>query len=160
MKIIYPGTFDPITKGHLNVIERASALFESVEVAIGIDSQKPLTLFSQDQRLKFLELVTSEFKNVSVSAFDGLLTTFAQERKGDAILRSLRNFSDYEYEKTLAETNKNISGIETVFLFPDPEYQSISSTLLREIAERGESLSPFIPEAIEKEVSEILQAAR
>ncbi|NRA90950.1 MAG: pantetheine-phosphate adenylyltransferase, partial [Simkaniaceae bacterium] len=86
--------------------------------------------------------------------------TFAQERKGDAILRSLRNFSDYEYEKTLAETNKNISGIETVFLFPDPEYQSISSTLLREIAERGESLSPFIPEAIEKEVSEILQAAR
>ena len=158
MKIIYPGTFDPPTKGHLSIITRASALFDTVEIAIGIDTEKDPPLFTQEERLKLLQTLTRDFMNVSVSFFKGLLTQYAQERGCAFILRSLRTYTDFEHERTLAHTNKKLSGIETLFLLPDEEYQSISSTLIRDIARRGEDLSPFIPEVIASQVSETLRA--
>ena len=158
MKIVYPGTFDPPTKGHLSIISRASALFDSVEIAIGIDTEKGAPLFTQEERLKFLQTLTRDFMNVSVSFFGGLLAQYAQELGCVLILRSLRSYSDFEHEKVLAHTNKKLSGIETIFLLPDEEYQSISSTLIRDIARRGGDLSPFIPEVVVSQVSEMLQA--
>lgn len=158
MKVIYPGTFDPPTKGHLSIITRASALFDTVEIAIGIDTEKKAPLFTQEERLKLLQTLTRDFMNVSVSFFEGLLTQHAKELGCAFIVRSLRTYTDFEHERTLAHTNKKLSGIETLFLLPDEEYQSISSTLIRDIARRGEALSPFIPEVIASQVSETLRA--
>jgi pantetheine-phosphate adenylyltransferase len=158
MKIIYPGTFDPPTKGHLSIITRASALFDTVEIAIGIDTEKDAPLFTQEERLKLLQTLTRDFMNVSVSFFEGLLAQYAKELGCTLILRSLRTYTDFEHERTLAHTNKKLSGIETIFLLPDEEYQSISSSLIRDIARRGEDLSPFIPEVIASQVSETLRA--
>lgn len=158
MKIIYPGTFDPPTKGHLSLITRASTLFKEVEVAIGIDTEKGKPLLSAEQRLAFLEELTQDISNVQVSFFEGLLVKHAEKRGAHAILRSLRTYTDFEHEKTLAHTNKKIGNIETLLLLPDEAYASISSTLIRDIARRGEDLAPFIPEQIAPRVSEILQA--
>ncbi len=157
MKVIYPGTFDPPTKGHLNIIERASKLFDSVEVAIGIDTEKKKATFSQEERVAFLKTLTQNLSNVEVNAFDGLLANYAKEKGARFIIRSLRTYTDFEHEKTLAHTNQKLSGIETLFLLPDEEFQSISSTVIRDIAKRRERLSPFIPEVIEKEVFEKLR---
>lgn len=157
MKVIYPGTFDPPTKGHLNIIQRAAVLFEKVDVAIGLDTQKKASSFTQNERLLFLETLTQDLLNVEIHSFDGLVVNFAKELKSNFILRSLRTYNDFEHEKTLAYTNQKLSGIETLFLLPDETYQSISSSLIRDIAKRGERLIPFIPEAIEKAVFEKLQ---
>lgn len=155
MKVLYPGSFDPPTLGHLNIIERASQLFDEVTVAIGIDSGKAPAVFSADERLLFLKTLTKKFSNVNVIFFEGLVIDVAKE--SHFIIRSLRTFSDYEHEKTLAHTNRQLSGIETLFLLPDPRYQSISSSLIRDIAKRGRCLKEFIPESIEKAVVEKLK---
>ena len=155
MKVIYPGTFDPPTLGHLNIIERAAKLFESVTIAIGVDTEKASSVFSIDERLAFLKTLTKNYKNISVIFFEGLLVDAAKDC--DCILRSVRTFSDYEHEKTLAHTNQKLSEVETLFLFPDEPFQSISSSLIRDIAKRGERLDQFIPKAIEKAVFEKLQ---
>lgn len=155
MKAIYPGTFDPPTLGHLNIIERGAKLFESLTVAIGVDTEKAPSVFTVEERLTFLKTLTKNFSNVSVIFFEGLLVDAAKEC--DCILRSVRTFSDYEHEKTLAHTNQKLSDVETLFLFPDEPFQSISSSLIRDIAKRGERLGKFIPESIEKAVFEKLQ---
>ncbi len=157
MKVIYPGTFDPPTKGHLNIIERGAKLFDFVEVAIGIDTEKKKPIFTQGERLAFLKTLTKNLSNVTVSTFDGLLTNYSKDIGAKFIIRSLRTYTDFEHEKTLAHTNQKLSGIETLFLLPNEEFQSISSTVIRDIAKRGERLIPFIPEAIEKEVFEKLR---
>ncbi|MCB1115460.1 MAG: pantetheine-phosphate adenylyltransferase [Chlamydiia bacterium] len=157
MKVIYPGTFDPPTKGHLHIIERASHLFDEVIVAIGIDPEKKTSL-KLEQRLQFLETLTKGMPNVTVSSFEGLLGQFAKEHRAQGILRSLRTFQDYEREKTFAEMNKTMTGLETLFLFPEGPYQSISSSLVRDIAKKGEPIAPFVPEAIASEVAETLRA--
>lgn len=156
MKILFPGTFDPPTKGHLNIIERASALFDEVVVAIGIDPAKK-TVFTKEERLTFLKTVTKKFSNVKVSSFDGLVVNFAEECGAEALLRSIRSFEDYDREKTFAHMNQKMSGIETFFLFPNDAYQSVSSSLIREIAAKGESIDPFIPESIASAVHEKLR---
>ncbi|QVL57637.1 MAG: pantetheine-phosphate adenylyltransferase [Simkaniaceae bacterium] len=157
MNVIYPGTFDPPTKGHLNIIERGAKLFDRVDVAVGIDTEKKGAIFTQEERLLFLKTLTKNMANVEVHAFDGLLANFAKEQEANFIIRSLRTYTDFEHEKTLAHTNQKLSGIETLFLLPDEAFQSISSTIIRDIAKRGERLTPFIPEAIEKEVFEKLR---
>lgn len=154
MRVIYPGTFDPPTKGHLNIIERAAKLFNHVEVAIGLDTEKETPIFSLEERLHFLHILAKPFPNVTVSAFQTLLVTYAKERNCSFIIRSLRTFSDFEHERTLAYANKKMSGIETLFLLPDEEFQSMSASLIRDIARRGGSLVPFIPEVIEPLVRE------
>lgn len=155
---MYPGTFDPPTKGHLSLITRASVLFDSVDVAIGIDTEKDKPLLTAEERMAFLETLTQDMPNVSVSFFEGLLVKHAEERGCHAILRSLRTYTDFEHEKTLAHTNKKIGNIETLLLLPDEAYQSISASLIRDIARRGEDLTPFIPEGIAPKVTEMLQA--
>lgn len=156
MKVLYPGTFDPPTKGHLNIMERASALFDEVVIAIGIDPEKQ-AVFSKEERLEFLKALTKNLPNVRVASFDGLVVNFAKECGAHALLRSVRTFDDYEREKTFAQMNQKMSEIETLFLFPDDPYQSLSSSLIREIGAKGESVTPFIPEPIASAVAEKLR---
>lgn len=157
MKAFFPGTFNPPTLGHLNIIEKASKLFDQVVVAIGVDTEKPPAIFTIDERLSFLQSLTQKLPNIQVITFTGLAIECAQDC--DCIIRSIRTYTDFEHEKTLAYTNGKLSKIETLFLLPDEPYQSISSTVVRDIGRRGHRLGKFIPEQIESAVFEKLKGA-
>lgn len=141
---IYPGTFDPITNGHIDIIERAAKLFKHVIVAIAENAYKS-PRFSLAQRADLAHTVLSHLPNVEIAGFNSLLVKFAEERGATVILRGLRAVSDFEYEFQLASMNRRISPkIETVFLTPAENYAYISSTLVREIASLGGDVSQFV----------------
>lgn len=142
---IYPGTFDPLTLGHLDVIKRASVLFDKIIVAAAISTAKN-TLLNIDERTEIVTASVSHITNCTVERFDGLLVDFAKQKGADVIIRGLRAISDFEYEFQMALTNRKIAGnIETVFLMPQEKYSYISSTLVREIARYGGNVSEFVP---------------
>lgn len=145
---IYPGTFDPVTFGHIDVLERAAKLFDNLVVSVAISSSKK-TLFTVEERTEMMKQVTSKMKNVKVETFDGLLVNYARQKKADAIIRGLRAISDFEYEFQMALTNRKLQPeIETIFLMPNEKYSFISSTLVREIAKYGGNLSDFVPKDV------------
>jgi pantetheine-phosphate adenylyltransferase len=147
---IYPGTFDPVTLGHLDVLVRASRLFDNVIISVAKSSAKK-TLFSLSERVKMIKDASANLKNVSVESFDGLLVKYAKAKKAGAIIRGLRAISDFEYEFQMALTNRKIApDIETVFLMPGEKYSFISSTLVREAAKYGADVSSFVPAAAAK----------
>ena len=141
---IYPGTFDPITNGHSDLIQRAKCLFDRVIVAIACgDGKTPV--FSIDERVSLAKDVMGDLQGVEICAFDTLLVDFAREKKASVIIRGLRAVSDFEYEFQLASMNRHLSPkIETLFLTPSEEYAYISSSLVREIASLGGDVSPFV----------------
>ena len=144
--VIYPGSFDPITNGHLDVIERAAKLFDRVIVAVAVNSSKA-PLFSKDQRQ---EQITEAVGNVEVKAFDGLLVDFARDQKAQAIIRGLRAVSDFEFEFQLALMNRKLEPeIETIFMMPHETYTFLSSKLVKEIARLGGDVSAFVPPHVE-----------
>ncbi len=145
---IYPGTFDPITKGHKDIILRASALFDELYVAVATKiSKKPL--FDIDQRKRMIQLVVSDLENVRVTSFDCLLTSYIKELGITTVVRGLRAISDFEYEFQMALMNNSIDkSVETLFFMSKLEYSFLSSSLLKEIALSGGDISPFIPEEI------------
>lgn len=146
--IIYPGTFDPITKGHTDLITRASQLFGHVVVAIAASTPKP-TLFTAEERLNLAGEVTQGFANVSITRFDGLLVHFAQAQSSRLILRGLRAVSDFEYEFQLAGMNRKLApNIETFFLMPAEKYSYISSSLVKEIARLGGDVNEFVHDKV------------
>lgn len=148
-KILYPGTFDPITKGHLDLIQRASKLFDEVVVAVAIGHHKK-PLFDIDERIELVQDCIKVLPNVSVIGFEGLLVKLCQEQQATAVLRGLRAVSDFEYEFQLANINRELdSSFETVFLTPSQEFSFISSTFVREIAKLHGNVSKFVPENIE-----------
>lgn len=141
---IYPGTFDPITNGHIDLVHRASKLFDRVIVAIAINPSKAPT-FSLDERVALAQKTLSEFNNVEVCGFEGLLIDVAQQKGAKVILRGLRAVSDFEYEFQLAGMNRKMNpDIETMFLTPAEQYTYISSSLVREIAALGGDVSEFV----------------
>jgi pantetheine-phosphate adenylyltransferase len=145
---LYPGTFDPITKGHENVILRSCALFDEVIVAVAMAHHKK-TWFSLDERLDLVRQVFSQSPKVKVLAFDGLVTQFAQQAQARVMLRGVRGATDLDYELQLAGMNRQLAPqIETVFLPPDDRYQHISSTLVREIAKLGGAYQAFVPSVV------------
>lgn len=147
-KVIYPGTFDPITNGHLDIIRRASALFSDIIVAVASGTHKK-PLFDQPTRARLLEESVSSLPNVEVMSFDCLLIDFAKQQGATIILRGLRAISDFEYEFQLAGMNRKLSkDIETIFLTPSEDLMFISSTLIREIAAFGGDIKPFVPEHV------------
>jgi len=157
IKAIYPGTFDPLTLGHLDVIERASVLFESVIVAAAISTSKN-TLLNIDERTEVIENSVKHIGNCTVERFDGLLVDFAQQCGAGVIIRGLRAISDFEYEFQMALTNRKIAAnIETVFLMPSEKYSYISSTLVREIAKYGGNISEFVPPEAAKVINSKLK---
>ena len=151
MKIaVYPGTFNPITNGHTDLVERAAGLFDKIVVAVGTNRQKGETL-PTEQRVELADEVLSHLANVEVCAFDGLLTDFVRLQDANIILRGLRTVADFEYEFQLVGMNRVLDPtIETVFLAPAEHLSYISSTLVREIASFGGDISKFVHPAVVK----------
>ena len=141
---IYPGTFDPITLGHIDIIQRGSKLFDRVIVTIAINqSKKPL--FSVNERIKMIEDAIKELSNVSVEKFDGLLVNFASEKNANVILRGLRAVSDFEYEFQMALMNKHLcDDISTLFLVPNEKYTYLNSTIVKDVAKYGGDIKKLI----------------
>ena len=156
MKIcIYPGTFDPFTNGHLDVLERAAKLFSHVRVAIAIDSTKA-PLFTPAQRVALIKANLHGLPNVDVVSFQGLLVEFARKQKAHAIIRGLRALSDFEFEFNMALMNRHLDpGVETIFVMPNEAYSYTSSSLVKQIAKLGGDVSKFVP----KNVAQALRKA-
>lgn len=149
-RAIYPGTFDPITNGHIDIIQRAVSIFGEILVSVVKISSKD-ALFSFNERIKLVKEVTAEIKGVKVEGFSGLVVDFANKKKTKIIVRGLRMISDFEYEFQMALTNRNLAPeVETIFLMPHPEYSFISSRLIKEAACLGADLKKFLPSAVVK----------
>ena len=145
---LYPGAFDPITFGHIDVIERASQLFDTVIVAVAGSTSKK-TIFSIAERMDMIKNSVKKFKNVKVTSFNKLVVEHAKSQKAKVIIRGLRAISDFEYEFQMALTNRKIAeDITTVFLMPNEKYTYLNSTLVREIASFGGDVSPFVPKYV------------
>ena len=151
---IYPGSFDPITNGHLDLIERGSKLFNRLIVAVLTNLEKN-PLFSVSERVEMLQEATHHIPNVRVDTFSGLLVDYARQKHAQAILRGIRAFTDYEYELQMALTNRKLApDLETVFLMPALNYTYVSSRLVREVFQLGGSVTCLVPEMVEKRLRE------
>ncbi len=156
---IYPGSFDPPTNGHLDLIERGSKIFDALVVAILRNVEKT-PLFSVGERRNMLEELTSRLKNVTVDVFDGLTVDYAARVKAGAVLRGIRALSDYEYELQMALMNRKLRPeLETVFMMPAEKYSYLSSRLVREVARLGGDVSKLVPEIVEQRLKEKLDPA-
>ncbi len=147
VRAIFPGTFDPITNGHLDVINRGIKLFDELIVAVGRSPIKN-PLFTPEERVEMIAELVADIPGVSVESFDGLTVEYAAKKKANAILRGLRSLTDVQYEFKLAMTNRAVAGIETVFVMTSEEYGFTSSTLIREVASLGGNVSNLIPKNI------------
>ncbi|MDD2890121.1 MAG: pantetheine-phosphate adenylyltransferase [bacterium] len=147
---VYPGTFDPITNGHIDIIRRASGLFEKVIVLV-IENREKSPLFSINERVKFASSATKEFKGVDVDSYKGLLVEYAKIKKIKTIIRGLRAVSDFDYEFQLTQLNRKLyPAVETIFIMPGEEYFFLSSSSVKEIAAYGGNVSGFVPEIVAK----------
>jgi pantetheine-phosphate adenylyltransferase len=150
---VYPGSFDPVTNGHIDLIQRSSTLFDKVIVAILRNTDKT-PLFTVEERTDMLEEAIRDFKNVSVDSFEGLLVDFAERIGASVIIRGIRAISDYEYELQMALMNRRLSNkVETVFMLPAESYSFLSSKLVKEIAQHGRSIRGFAPDHVEKRLN-------
>ncbi len=150
MIAVYPGTFDPITNGHVDLVHRAARLFDQVIIGIAA-SEKKNPLFSLEERIFLAKEVVSEWDNVRVEGFDSLLIDFVHAQKANAIVRGLRAVSDFEYEFQLASMNRHLApDVESVFLTPAEQHAFISSSLVKEVSSLGGDTSGFVPELVDK----------
>ena len=150
-KAVFPGSFDPITLGHEDVISRAIPLFDEIYIAIGINSNKKY-MFSLDQRKKFIEECFQEYKNVKVVTYKGLTVDLCKKHDIDYIIRGLRNPADFEFEKAIAHTNRDLAPIETVFLLTAAKTSYISSSIVREVLINGGDVSSLVPNCISSKI--------
>ncbi len=149
VRAIYPGTFDPLTNGHLDLIARGSKIFDHLVVAILNNSEKQQPLFPVRERVEMITEATREFGNISVSTFDGLLVEFARQQHAQALLRGIRAISDYEYEFQMALMNRRLAPqLETVFMMPAEKYSYVSSRLIREVFRLGGSVEGLVPPSV------------
>jgi pantetheine-phosphate adenylyltransferase len=147
---VYPGSFDPITNGHLDIIYRAAQLFDRVIVAVARNAEKP-PLFDVQQRVALARQAVQKLPNVAVDEFEGLLVTYARKKRAAVIVRGLRAVSDFEFEFQLSLMNRKLdAGIETIFLMTKDEYTFISSRLVKEICQLGGDVSDFVPRGVER----------
>lgn len=147
-RAIFPGTFDPFTVGHYSVVERALTFMDEIIISIGVNESKR-TYFPIEKRLDMIKKLYAGNPRVKVEAYDGLTVDFALARKAQVIIRGIRTVRDFEYEETIADINRKLSGIETILLFTEPEQTSVSSTIVRELLQFGKDVSPFLPEGME-----------
>ncbi len=156
IKCVYPGSFDPITTGHLDIIERACSLFDDVTVAVLVNTNKT-PAFTTEQRMEFIRMSASHLPGVNVDSFSGLLVDYMKEQGANLIIRGLRAISDFEYEYQIASLNAKLAkNIETVFLMTDINQSFLSSSLVRELAYHGGDISGLVPEAIKQCVKKSL----
>jgi len=135
-RAVFPGTFDPITLGHVDIIKRALPLFDELIIAIGVNADKK-TMFSLEERIQFIEDVFKNESQVKVKSYSGLTANFCKEENAQFIVRGLRNSIDFAYEQSIAQANAKVNGIDSVFLISSPEYSHISSSIVRDIARHG-----------------------
>lgn len=155
IRAVYPGSFDPVTYGHLDVIERASKMFDEVIVCV-MDNRAKTPLFSVDERVRMLQKVTEDIPNVRIDAYNGLMINYAKEHHAHVSVRGLRAVTDFEYELQIAQTNRLLSGgqLDTVFLTTSLEYAYLNSSSVREIASFGGDISRCVPAYVEERVWE------
>jgi len=144
---VFPGTFDPITNGHLDIIQRGMRLFDELIVAVGCNPDKQ-TLFSQQERAEMIRKLTAGFANVRVECFKGLTVDYARKVGAETMLRGIRNSSDLQFEFQVALTNRVVAGVETLFVMTSPEYAFSSSSLIKQIAAMGGDVSALVPEIV------------
>jgi pantetheine-phosphate adenylyltransferase len=157
VKAIFPGSFDPITNGHLDVIKRGIKMFDEVVVAVGMSPIKN-PFFTPDERVEMIKNILTDLDRVSVVSYDGLTVEYAAKIKADVMLRGLRNLTDVQYEFQLAMTNRAVAGIETVFIMTSEEYGFVSSTMIREVAQLGGDVSKLIPPLVFSKIQAKLKA--
>lgn len=155
-KVLYPGSFDPITKGHMNIIKQASTLFDEVIIAVMQNPLKKSSLFTLDERIKIIKELYKKIDNVSVISGNGAAVDIALMNECKAIIRGLRSLSDYDYEVQLADVNKDISDgkINTICLFADKEYQFISSSMVKEVFRLDKDISKYVDEKVKIKMKE------
>ncbi len=158
-RAVCPGSFDPVTRGHLDIIGRSAQLFDEVIVALLVNQSKQ-GLFTVDERLDMLREVTKEHKNVRVESFQGLLVDFCRDQNAQVVVKGLRAVSDFDYELQMAQMNIGLSGVETLFMPTNPIYSFIASSLVKEVAKWGGDVSTYVPEYVERRLAERLRAAR
>ncbi|MFD9126788.1 pantetheine-phosphate adenylyltransferase [Kitasatospora sp. NPDC059571] len=146
-RAVCPGSFDPITNGHLDIIERASKLYDVVHVAVLINKNKQ-GMFSIDERIELIEQTTAQLGNIEVESHTGLLVDFCRDRGIPAIIKGLRAVSDFDYELQMAQMNHGLTGVETLFVPTSPTYSFLSSTLVKEVASLGGDVSHLLPEVV------------
>ena len=151
---VYPGTFDPVTNGHIDIIKRGKTIFSSIIVAV-IEHPKKNTLFTIDERISLLKHAVKDIKNVKVELFDGLLVDYVKNKKAQAIIRGVRAISDFDYEFQMALMNRKLDdNIETVFMIPNEAYSYLSSSLVKEIAQYKGNVDMFVPELVKTRLNE------
>ncbi|MCP4399636.1 MAG: pantetheine-phosphate adenylyltransferase [bacterium] len=149
---IYPGTFDPVTNGHLDIIQRSREIFDRVIVCVAQNIRKS-PLFSLEERIEMLQEVTRDFDGIEIDYFDGLVINYANSRNAEVIVRGLRAVSDFEYELQMALMNRKLAeDIKTVFMMPSAEYSFLNSSVVKEIARFGRSVSCFVPDFVERQL--------
>ena len=154
VKAIYPGSFDPLTNGHLDLIERGSRIFDELVVAILINTEKD-PLFNERERVEMLKATTRQYGNVSIDTFNGLLVDYVARQKAQAVLRGIRAISDYEYELQMALMNRKLAPeIETVFMMPADTYSYLSSRLVKEVFRLGGSVKGLVPAIVEERLGQ------
>ena len=149
-----PGSFDPVTLGHLDIIERTSRHFDDVIVAVIRNPQKSQSLFTLEERQEMLHEVTAHLTNIKIGFFKGLLVEFAKEHGASAIVKGLRAVSDFDYELQMAQMNQKLTGIDTFFISTSPQYSFLSSSLVREVARFGGDVSSMVPAVVAKRLAE------
>ena len=160
LRAVYPGSFDPVTYGHLDIIKRSCNIVDELVVGV-LNNNAKMPLFSVEERVKMLEEATREVTNVKIVPFHGLLIDFAREMDAFVVIRGLRAITDFEYELQMSQTNHKLEpNLETMFLTTSIEYSYLSSTTVREIAAYGGDVSQFVPKAVEKELAEKMKAKR
>ena len=155
-----PGSFDPVTHGHIDIIERTARQFDRVIVAVSRNPQKSASLFTLEERQEMLEEVTAHLSNVELASFEGLLVDFAKEVNAQAIVKGLRAVSDFDYELQMAQMNQQMSGIDTFFISTSPQYSFLSSSLVREVAKFGGDVSSMVPPAVAERLAGRFKADR
>ena len=150
-----PGSFDPVTNGHLDIIERTARHFDDVVVAVSRNPQKSQSLFDLDERQEMLHEVTAHLSNIRIEFFKGLLVDFARDHGANAIVKGLRAISDFDYELQMAQMNQQLSGIDTFFISTSPQYSFLSSSLVREVARFGGDVSTMVPKSVHARLLEL-----
>lgn len=164
-KAVCPGSFDPVTNGHLDIIARTAELFDEVVVAIGVNKAKASArLFSAEERMAMIEQACVDYPNVTVVGFEGLLTTFCEENDIKAIVKGLRAVSDFDYELQMGQMNHSLAKVDTLFMPADPHYSFLSSSLVKEVATYGGDVSKLVPTPVlarlKERLAERLEAER
>ncbi|WP_329789494.1 pantetheine-phosphate adenylyltransferase [Lentzea sp. DG1S-22] len=158
-RAVYPGSYDPVTNGHLDIIGRAAHLFDEVVVAVLINKNKR-TLFSVEERQEMLREVTAQWDNVRVDSWHGLLVDYCRENNIKAIVKGLRAVSDYDYELQMAQMNHQLTGVDTLFMQASPQYSYLASSLVKEVATYGGDVSTLLPASIEQRLKLRLEENR